>query len=188
MHRQRKKLTGEQINELQVAQDNSSDAKNALRFQAVRLYGSSYAVVEIEKICGCSRPSLLAWNRRYHQVGVAGLIDQRQGGNHALLSHEQLEQLQGWLHQYQPKQLFAAEQYTGAGKFWDVPSLALLVQEKYGVRYKRAHSYQQLFARCDFSYQRTSQQYRSRHEHKVIACEEALEKNSSTRRKPHLTP
>jgi transposase len=177
MHRQRKKLSIEQVNELQVAQDNSPDGASAMRFQAVRLYGSGYAVATITMICRCSRPSLLEWYRKYHQGGIARLLDQRQGGNRALLGNEALEALQSTLHQYQPYQLFAPNEYEGEGRFWTVMTLARLVERNYGVRYQRVCSYRLLFDKCEFSYQRTSHHYLSRCEQRVIEFEEALEKN-----------
>jgi transposase len=177
MHRQRKKLSYEQVNELQVGQDKSPDGASALRFQAVRLYGTGYAVEMIKAICRCSRPSLMAWNRKYQQGGLAALLDQRQGGNRALLSYEALEALQRTLHQYQPHQLFASSEYEGDGRFWTIATLSQLVERDYGVRYQRVSSYRVLFDKCDFSYQRTSHHYLSRREQRVIEFEEALEKN-----------
>lgn len=128
----------------------------------------------------------MEWNRKYHQGGIAALLDQRQGGNRAFLSQAELEALQQTLHQYSPHQLFAPDEYEGAGQFWTVATLALLVERKYGVRYKRESSYRVLFDRCDFSYQRTSHHYLSRTEQGVMAFEETLEKNSWIRHKPHL--
>jgi transposase len=177
MHRKRKVLNQEQVNELQVAQDNSPDGASAMRFQAVRLYGTGYAVEEIMVICRCSRPSLLEWNRKYHQGGIAALLDQRQGGNHTLLKNDELESLQTKLHQYQPHQLFAPGEYEGDGRFWTVKTLAQLVEREYGVRYKQPCSYRMLFDKCDFSYLRTAHYYLSRREQRVIEFEEALEKN-----------
>jgi transposase len=177
MHRQRKKLNKEQVNELQIAQDKSPNVSSALRFQAVRLYGIGYPVNEIMTICGCSRSSLMEWNRHYHQGGVARLLDQRQGGNHTLLCAEQIEHIQRLLHQYQPNQLLSRQEYEGDGRFWEIASLARLVEREYAVRYKSASSYRDLFEKCDFSYQRPAQQYLSRSELKVVAFEEELEKN-----------
>ena len=177
MHRQRKKLSMEQVTELQVAQDKSPDAASAMRFQAVRLYGTGYPVEMIQTICRCSRPSLMEWNRKYHQGGMAALLDQRQGGNRALLSNEALEVLQRTLHQYQPNQLFAPSEYEGEGHFWTIATLSRLVERDYAVRYKRASSYRILFDKCDFSYQRTTHHYLSRREQRMIEFEEALEKN-----------
>jgi transposase len=185
MHRQRKTLSSEQVKELQVAQDKSPDAASAMRFQAVRLYGTGYPVETIMAICRCSRPSLMEWNRKYHQDGIAALLDQRQGGNRALLSNEQLEALQRTLHQSQPNQLFAPDKYAGDGRFWTIATLAQLVEREYGVRYKRVSRYRVLFDKCDFSYQRTSHHYLSRREQRVIEFEEKLEKNSSTRHNRH---
>ena len=177
MHRQRKKLSMEQVNELQVAQDRSPDGASALRFQAVRLYGTGYAVETIQSICRCSRPSLMEWNRKYQQGGMAALLDQRQGGNRALLSNEALEALQRTLHQYQPNQLFAPSEYEGEGRFWTIASLSRLLERDYAVRYKRVSSYRVLFDKCDFSYQRTSHHYLSRREQRVLEFEELIEKN-----------
>lgn len=177
MHRQRKTLNQEQVNELQVAQDNSPDGASAMRFQAVRLYGTGYAVEALQTICRCSRPSLLAWNRHYHEDGIAALLDQRQGGNRALLRNDELESLQGTLHQYRPNQRLASSEYEGEGRFWTVATLARLVEREYGVRYQQPCSYRILFDKCDFSYQRTAHHYLSRREQRVVAFEEALEKN-----------
>jgi len=161
MHRQRKKLSNEQVNELQVAQDKGADGACAMRFQAVRLYGTGYTVETIQVICRCSRPSLMEWNRKYHQGGLAALLDQRQGGNRALLSYEALEALQRTLHQYQPHQLFAPHEYEGDGRFWTIATLSRLLERDYAVRYKRVSSYRVLFDKCDFSYQRTTHYYLS---------------------------
>jgi len=185
MHRQRKKLTIERVNELQVTQDKSPDAASAMRFQAVRLYGMGYQVAIIMAICRCSRPSLLEWNRKYYQGGLAALLDQRQGGNRALLRKHELEALQRTLHQYRPNQLFALDTYEGDGQFWTIATLSRLVEQDYGVRYKRVCSYRVLFDKCDFSYQHTSHHYLSRCEQQVLAFEEAFEKNSSTQPKQH---
>jgi transposase len=119
----------------------------------------------------------MEWNRKYHQGGLAALLDQRQGGNRALLSYEALEALQRTLHQYQPHQLFAPSEYEGEGRFWTIATLSRLVERDYAVRYKRVSSYRVLFDKCDFSYQRTSHHYLSRREQRVIEFEEALEKN-----------
>src|SRR5262249_53459145 len=105
------------------------------------------------------------------------LLDQRQGGNRARLSNEALEAVQRTLQQSQPQQLFARDEYEGDGRFWTVATLAQLVEREYGVRYKRVSSYRVLFDKCDFSYQRASHHYLSRSEQRVMAFEEALEKN-----------
>ena len=180
MSRKRRRLTEEQKSSLLVAQSEAPDGASAIRYQAVRLYGSGYEVEDVIEICGCSQPSLLRWNRHYFEGGVAALVDGRVGGNRAYLSSEQIEELRSKLHQYEPRQLFAADEYEGEARFWTVLTLALLVERDYGVRYKRSGSYRDLFLRCQFSYQRPGQHYLSRNEEQVLDFEEALDKNSST--------
>lgn len=175
-------------NELQGAYHNCDDAQTKTRLQAVRLYGQGRAVQEIEQICGCSRSSLLGWCRAYRQAGIAGLLDQRKGGNSAKLQPVQIELIQNLLHSYRPEQLWGKANCRGDGQFWTVPDLARLVEERCGVRYQSDNSYRTLFQRCDFSRQRPGHFYKSRNEQAVVTFEEELEKNSSTRPKTHPRP
>ena len=108
-------VTEEQACELQGAYHNCQDALTHTRYQAVRLYGLGYATREIETICGCSRSSLMEWCRNYQAAGVAGLVDQRLGGNRALLTPPQIERLQYLLESYAPGQLLATPRVSGLG-------------------------------------------------------------------------
>lgn len=170
-------LTPEQINELQGAYQSCDETLTKIRYQAVRLYGQDYATAEVMVITGCSRTSLLKWCRRYRRYGVTGLIDQRNGGNSAKLSASEVERLQNQLHQFKPNQVFGQEDYSGNGEFWTVSDLAAWLAREYDVRYQSKNSYRTILRRCGLSRQRPAQQYQSRHETKVMAFEEALEKN-----------
>jgi transposase len=163
--------------ELQRAYDRCKDGATKVRYLAVRLYGSGYAVSEIEAIVGCSHPSLMEWCRKYRTEGVAGLVDRRTGGNRAKLSAPQIEHLQQLLHQYTPRQWLGEAACRGAGSFWTVADLAQVVECEYGVCYKTKQSYYDLFAQCEFSRQRPGKQYKSRSEVKVMDFEAQLEKN-----------
>lgn len=171
------KLSAKQVNELQWGYDHCKDGTTKVRYQAVRLYGSGYKVDEISKIVGCSRPSLLAWCDKYVRIGIAGLLDQRLGGNRAKLRAHEIEQVQTVLHTYTPQQWFGCAACVGDGQFWTVGDLAKLVEQQYGVTYQCLTSYRQLFDKCEFSRQRPGSQYYSRSEAKVMAFEETLEKN-----------
>jgi transposase len=171
------KLTEAQDNELKWAYNQCHDAQTKIRYQAVRLYGKGYPIIVIQEITGCSRPSLMEWCRAYRQWGVAGLVDQRRGGNRAKLTSTQLEQLQQQLETYTPRQLLGQTECHGDGQFWTVAHLAKVVQQKYGITYKSATSYRSLFDRCEFSPQRPVGQYRSRNEQQVLEFEQELEKN-----------
>ncbi len=177
MRKRQFKLNEAEVKALQGAYHNSDDPLARIRFQAVRLYGQGYQVEEIERICGCSRPSLLEWCRDYRQEGLAGLLDHRQGGNAAKLKPLQLEALQALLQRYTPAQLFGQANCCGDGVFWTVPDLQRLVQERFSVIYRSRTSYRSLFAKCGLSRQRPGQYYKSRNERKVMAFEEELEKN-----------
>jgi len=169
-------LTEAQACEMQGAYHNCQDAQTRTRYQAVRLYGQGYPTREIEAICGCSRSSLMEWCRSYREAGVTGLVDQRVGGNRALLTPHQLERLQYLLGSHTPRQLFGVAGCVGTGQFWSVGDLAQLIQREFDVSYKSETSYRELLDKCGFSYQRPAKQYKSRAALKVAEFEEQLEK------------
>lgn len=171
-------LTEAEVNELKGAYQQCRDGQTKIRYQAVRLYGTGHKVSDIEEISGCSRVSLMEWCRAYRQYGIAGLVDQRRGGNRAKLSGIELEQLQQQLENYTPGQLLGAANCYGDGQFWTVPELAQLVERDYQVKYKSDTSYRTLFKRCNFSCQRPGSQYWSRNELAVLEFEQQLEKKS----------
>lgn len=181
-------LSPQQINELQGAYQGCDEAVTKIRYQAVRLYGQGYPTAEVLTITGCSRTSLLKWCRRYRQYGIAGLVDQRNGGNSAKLGASEYEQLQRQLHEYKPNQLFEQGAYQGNGEFWTVRDLAQLLARDYAVRYQSPNSYRTVLKRCGLSCQRPALQYQSRRETKVMLFEEALEKNCWIPPKAPQTP
>jgi transposase len=175
MSRKRTLLTAEQATELQVAYDQCRDGNTKMRYLAVRLYGTGMATTELLSIVGCSRSSLMNWNRTYQQMGIAGLIDKRAGGNSAKLEPYQIEHLAEQLTRYTPEQLLGADAVTA--QFWTVTDLARVVERDYDVVYDSPTSYRTLLKRCGLSRQRPAKQYKSRSEVKVMAFEEMLEKN-----------
>ena len=171
------KLTASEEQALQVAYLHCQAGATRTRYQAVRLYGIGYAVVEVRQICGCSQRSLLEWCQRYRAEGIAGLVDHRIGGNSRRLRALEIEELSQLLHQYGPAQLLGPAA-TGDGVHWWVGDLRQVVSNRFGVVYQSQTSYRTLLERCSFSYQRVTKQYKSRNERKVMDFEEALEKNS----------
>jgi transposase len=105
------------------------------------------------------------------------LVDQRIGGNRALLTPQQLERLQYLLDSYSPGQLLGGQACVGSGQFWTVGDLAQVLRREFGVRYKSATSLRELLGKCGFSYQRPAKQYKSRSALKVAEFAEQLEKN-----------
>jgi transposase len=177
MANRRFQLKEDQIRELVNAHHCCKDGPTRTRLLAVRLYGTNYAAQEVRKITGCSQTSLLRWCQKYRQQGVSGLEDHRQGGNRALLTPEQIQELRARLHTYTPGALLGPQAATLDGQFWTVEDLQQVVQQWYGVRYKSPTSYRQLLTLCGFSRQRPARVYKSRRESDDIAFEELLEKN-----------
>ena len=179
MPRKREQLIADQIQELANAYDQCSDGATRIRYQAVRLYAQGYSAAEILAITRCSHRSLMNWWRSYREQGVDGLVDQRNGGNHTLLTAEQRADLRALLHTSTPAQLLGSESAVADGEFWSVPDLVRVVAQRYQVSYSSLTSYRNLFKQCGFSYQRSQKSYRSRSEVKVADFEEQLEKNCS---------
>lgn len=176
MSRERQLLTEREQAELLHAYLETPNGPLRTRYQAVRLYGMGYRVDEILTITGCSVSRLRAWYATYQQAGVAGLHDQRVGGNHTYLTSQQKADLAERLRLYTPAQLLRDEAATADGQFWTVPDLQQVVARWYAVEYRSTTSYQTLFRACDFSYQKSSGVYKSRNAQAVAEFSAALEK------------
>jgi transposase len=163
--------------ELRQAFEQTRDGPTRTRYQAVRLYGLGYKVGDIQAITGCTRSSLMNWVRDYRQVGVAALVDHRQGGNRAKLTAEQIRQVSQRLREYTPRDLLGAETQTSSGQHWTVEDLARAVDQWFGVTWDSRTSYHTVFKQCQFTYQRTEKVFKSRRERDVAEFEARLEKN-----------
>ena len=171
-------LNEQQVQELKYAFQETADGPTRTRLQAARLYGSGYSVADIQDITGCSRRSLLRWCQKYREQGIDGLMDQRQGGNRALLSDRQLDDVHDKLHTYRPVDVLGPDRVaTASGQHWTVPDLQQALQQWHSVAYKTSSSYRELFHRCGFSYQRSAKVFRTRSAKQVAEFEEQLEKN-----------
>lgn len=160
------------------AEAGVDNVRELRRLQAVRLYGTGYAVEEITRITGCSWRALMDWCQAYRAQGLAGLASKWQGQNAAKLSREQRAELRDKVNSYRPDQVLAADVRISQGTFWTVSDLKLAIQQWYGVSYRSMSSYRVLLHECRLSVQRTAKQYRSRPDERRIADFEAeLEKN-----------
>ncbi len=170
-------LNKQELDELRRRMDISKDGATRMRYQAVWMYAKGYRVTEILEINGCSRTSLMNWCRAYREAGPEELEDQRTGGNNAKLSEEQISEIKELLCTYTPQMLFGRQAATLTGEFWTVEDLYRLVEERYGITYQSRTSYQEIFAKCGFSYQRTEKVFKSRRPRQVAGFQEELEKN-----------
>jgi transposase len=171
-------LSPEEDQTLLLAFTKCKDGEMRTKIQAVRLYGRNAPVTEITQLTGLPRRTINRWYARYLDSGVNAFEDRRRGGNYRHLSDEQIADLADKLHQYRPIDVLGPEKVsTASGLHWTVADLRQVVQQWYGVVYKTATSYQQLFKKSGFSYQRTAKVFRSRSERKVAAFAETVEKN-----------
>jgi transposase len=161
---------------LMLAEQHCPDGQTRMRYQAVRLYGSGYAVREVQAITGCSARRLSSWCACFRCEGVVGLVDKRAGGNRAKLTAEQIETVQATLHHYTPDQKFGPGKSVGM-QFWTVADVRRLVKAECGIVFNSATSYRTLLHTCEMSFQKTQGVYKNRSAHKVAEFEEALEKN-----------
>jgi transposase len=164
-------------NELRRAEGQTQHARELKRLQAVRLYGSGYAVSDILELTGCSWRALMDWCAAYRANGTSGLKSKWQGENALKLSRAQRADLKARLDQYRPDQLLETEVRISQGQFWTVTDLEIVIERWYGVTYGCRLSYVRLLHECHFSQQQTAPVYRSQPDPQTVADFEAgLEK------------
>src|SRR5512137_1243472 len=108
MAQRRFQLTMSQLTELIQAYSECDDGIRRTRYQAVRMYGTRYAVEEICSLTRCSRTSLMEWCSAYRHHGLDGLRDGCLGGNSAKLTPAQRADLRRRLKTYTPRQVLGA--------------------------------------------------------------------------------
>jgi transposase len=170
-------LTEEEKQRFKQAEQQTRDAYELKRLQAVRLYGSGVPTQQIRQIVQCSDRRIRDWTQKYQQQGLNGLKSHWQGNNALKLSREQRADLKKRLEQYRPDQAIDPDKRISHGPCWTVNDLQVVVQQWYGVTYRSPGSYRRLLHECGLSYQRAEQVYRSRPDEQTVADFEAeLEK------------
>jgi transposase len=170
-------LTDKERRVFEQAEQQTRDAYELRRLQAVRLYGSGVATQEIRQLVQCSDRRIREWAQRYQQAGVVGLKSSWQGENALKLSREQRTDLKQRLQQYRPDQVIAPDIRISRGQFWTISDLQIVVKSWYAVEYRTSDSYRTRLHECGLSYQRTEKVYRSRPDVQTVADFEAeLEK------------
>ena len=170
-------LTEEEIQRIEQAEQQTRDAYELKRLQAVRLYGSGVPTQQIRQVVQCGDRRIRDWTQKYQQQGLNGLKSHWQGDNALKLNREQRANLKKRLQQNQPEQVIAPDERSSRGPFWTVSDLQIVIKQWYNVTYRSLGSYRRLLHECGLSYQRTEQVYRSRPDAQTIADFEAeLEK------------
>ena len=138
MRKRQLQLSGSEIAQLRVAEDQTRDVQALRRLQGVRLYGSGMPVSQIKDIIGCSESALRNWVHGYEQGGVEALASHYKGsaGNANKLSPAQRRELTDRLNTYRPDQLIPAGLRMSEGPFWTVLDVRVVVEQWYGVIYQ----------------------------------------------------
>lgn len=167
-------LNETEVKVLRQREQQTRDAYELKRLQAVRWYGTGMSIEAILKLITSSESSIRLWVQHYQANGVDGLRSKWQGNNAKKLSDEQREHLRQRLHEGGPQQWAISQ-----GQFWTASDLEVAVQQWYGVSYSSPKSYVNLMHACGFSYQQAEKVYRSRSSERDIAeFEVQLEKKS----------
>lgn len=140
MAKRQLQLTEEEQRAFEQAEQQTRDADELRRLQAVRLYGCGVATPEIQQLVGCSDRRIREWTQRYQQQGLAGLKSHWQGANALKLSRAQRTELKQRVQQYRPDQILAPDVRISRGQFWTVSDLQIVVKAWYEVEYQTCDS------------------------------------------------
>ena len=168
-----------EIGRLRGREQQTDSVAELKRLQAVRLYGSGTDMGQIRDMTGCAESSIREWVQDYKREGLEGLRPhyERSAQNASKLTAAQRIDLCERLHAYRPDQVLAPRVRLSQGQFWTVSDLHVALEAWYGVVYDDSSSYRDVFAACEFSYQRAERVYKSRPSQAQIADFEAeLEK------------
>jgi putative transposase len=166
-------LSIEAIGAIEKREQETREALELRRLQAVRLYGSGADMRVVQQVSGASRRTVQRWVDRYEAAGLEGLKAGWKGGNHRSLSEAQRTAIKRQLQKQHPNEVLTTAAETPDGRFWTVADVRALVETHYGVRYRSVRSYHELLHESGLSYQRPEGIYRSRPSEAVIAEFEA---------------
>jgi transposase len=141
-------LTTREVNYIRYYLEETIDPRVRTRLRAVLMYGTGLPLEEILGQAGCSRSSLLNWCRSFRFRGLAGLHDDRQGGNNARLTDGQINDLARRLRLYTPSSIFGQRASTPEGQQWKVEDLFKAIKLWYSVVYQSRASYYRLLEIC----------------------------------------
>jgi putative transposase len=172
--KQRKfKLSEAAIQTLSQREQETREALELRRLQAVRLYGSGEDIKVVQQVSGASRRTIQRWVDQYEAQGIGGLTPGWKGGNHRTLSEGQRALILDQISSHRPGEVLNADERRGSGEFWTVGAVAALVEYRAGVTYRSVRSYHSLLQASGLSYQRPEGVYRSRPNEAAIAEFEA---------------
>src|SRR6266704_1666166 len=142
-HRQFK-LTEDEIQGLEAAEQETREALALRRLQGVRMYGSGLDMKLVKQVTGAARRTVEDWIKAYRAHGVAGLQPGWKGGNSRKLTVNEREALTNRLQHMTVEQALSQEERVDNGPFWTVEAVKRVVEKWYGVEYRSRESYRLL--------------------------------------------
>jgi transposase len=127
------RLNDEANGQIAVREQETREALELRRLQAVRLYGRGEDMAVVQRVSGASRRTIQRWVDSYEAAGLDGLQPGWQGGNHRGLSELQRAAVGVQLRQSSPTEVLGTDAPPGTGAFWTVDRVRTLVQTHYGV-------------------------------------------------------
>lgn len=171
MRRLNLRLSKREIVRIKEERRKTTDKKFALRCHAILLTQKGYVLKEISDILDCGIASVKNWVTTYRTESLAGLQTKQQPGNHRKLLKQEVEELMKKLCM-NPK-----ENGIGESQFWTVRLLKQLIWKCFGVKYLSDWSYQLLFYKCGFSFQRPTTGFKKQEKGEVKKFERNIKKN-----------
>lgn len=171
-HRQFK-LSDDEIEALEAAEQKTREALALRRLQGVRMYGSGLDMKLVKQVTGAARRTVEDWIKAYRAKGIGGLQPGWKGGNSRKLTIDERKTVVKRLQSMSVAEALSQEEQADDGSFWTVEAVKRVVAKWYGVQYRSRESYRLLLVEAGFSFQQPEGIYRSRPSEAVIADFEA---------------
>lgn len=168
-----KKLSGEQVAELESAYTKTKKPRELLRFQALLLLAQGYKRKEVAQIIRVSTHAIEDWLTAFRKEGIQGLYEKGQPGNHRKLTKEQKERIRKIIITKLPKEVKLTEQ------FWTPLLVAKLITNTYGISYSPEQC-RQLLHQAGLSFHKPEKVNQRQKTGDRLRFEETLKKDSET--------
>lgn len=128
----------------------------ARRKVAARMFELGKSLREVAEACGVSLTAVKLWKRAWKEGGIEALASKPHPGRQPLVSPEDLKRLE--------KHLLAGAQRAGfSSDWWTCPRVAILIEQRFGVRYHPDHVWK-ILRRLGWTCQKPERRARERDE------------------------
>lgn len=134
--RKKKFITKYSIADMEKLLHSKEDFRIAMRLMTCILVAKGFSVTELQKIFYYkSAARYFFWARRFNEEGLDGLRDREGRGRRARLTKKDYEKLKDILLNKSP------EEFGFPSKVWNGQLITELIQQQFGVEYRKANIY-----------------------------------------------